>query len=108
MEAVVMIHSGLKIRYNIGLGSSVIPRTFRPMHHPTSAANEAYMPLADTLQPITIGSADATAPKADPTDRSEDESYRGHCARTPRARRPLSGASQRRVRRRPNLYQPGG
>jgi hypothetical protein len=33
------------------------------MHYPTSPANEAYMPLADTLQPITIGSADATAPE---------------------------------------------
>jgi len=34
------------------------------------------MPLADTLQSSTIGSADATAPKADPTDRSETESHR--------------------------------
>src|SRR5208282_4076827 len=58
MEALV-IHSGLKIRYNIGLGSSAIPRTFCPLHYPTSPVNEAYMPLADTLQPITIGSADA-------------------------------------------------
>src|ERR1700694_2985535 len=38
-------------------------------------ANEAYMPLADTLQRSTIGSADATAPKADSADRSEVESH---------------------------------
>jgi len=50
------------------------------------------MPLADTLQRSTIGSADATAPKADPADRSENESHRGH-----RARIPWLGHSQERL-----------
>src|SRR6202035_3704181 len=69
--------------------------------------NEAHMPLADTLQRSTIGSADATAPKADPTDRSETESHRGRRARIPQAGGPLSGAPLRRVRLRPNIHQPG-
>lgn len=66
------------------------------------------MPLADTLQSSTIGSADATAPKADPPDRSETESHRGRRARIPRTGRALSGAPQRRLRLRPNVHQPGG
>src|SRR5580704_11792556 len=51
--------------------------------HQPRPANEAYMPLADTLQRSTIGSADATAPKADPADRFENESHRGRRARIP-------------------------
>src|SRR6202041_2157283 len=74
---------------------------------PAALLNEAYMPLADTLQSSTIGSADATAPKADPTDRSETESHRGRRARIPWAGGPFSGAPQRRVRLRPNIHQPG-
>src|ERR1039457_5339953 len=54
-----------------------------PLGHQPRPANEAYMPLADTLQRSTIGSADATAPKADPADRSENESHRGRRARIP-------------------------
>src|SRR5260370_15425556 len=66
------------------------------------------MPLADTLQRSTIGSADATAHEADPTDRSEDEGHWGRRARIPRSSRALPGAPQRRVRLRPNIHQPGG
>src|SRR5258708_1464270 len=70
--------------YNIRPGSGDIPLQFPP-HSGTSRApaNEAYMPLADTLQRSTIGSADATVPKADPADRSENESHRGRRARIP-------------------------
>src|ERR1017187_2133982 len=75
--------------------------------HQPRPANEAYMPLADTLQSSTIGSADATAPKADPPDRSKTESHRGRRTRIPWAGGPLSGAPQRRVRLRPNIHQPG-
>src|ERR1700681_914050 len=106
-------------------GRSVLSARFSRIQHPTGIwrhsapisgalghqprpVNEAYMPLADTLQSSTIGSADATAPKADPTDRSETESHRGRRARIPWAGGPLSGAPQRRVRLRPNIYQPSG
>src|SRR5579864_976558 len=81
-------------------GSSGLSTRFSRIQHPTGIwrhsapisaalghqprpANEAYMPLADTLQRSTIGSADATAPKADPADRSEDKSHRGRRARVP-------------------------
>jgi len=51
------------------------------------------MPLADTLQRSTIGSADATAHEADPTYRSEDESI-GAVVREFRER---AGHSQERL-----------
>src|SRR5579862_5712803 len=70
--------------YNIRPESGDIPLQFpAALGHQPRNANEAYMPLADTLQRSTIGSADATAPKADPADRSENESHRGRRARVP-------------------------
>src|SRR6516225_7897751 len=74
---------------------------------PRGLQNEAYMPLADTPQSITLGSADATAPKADPPERSPTESDWCRRARTARARRSFPGTPERRLRLRPDLYQPG-
>src|ERR1700680_1909712 len=56
---------------------------FPALGHQPRTANEEYMPLADTLQRSTIGSADATAPQADSADRSEVESHWRGCARIP-------------------------
>src|SRR5579864_5667009 len=79
--------SGLSTRFSRIQHPTGIWRTFRSNFRrtraPAAPANEAYMPLADTLQRSTIGSADATAPKADPADRSKDESHRGRRARIP-------------------------
>src|ERR1700693_5222789 len=94
-----------RIQHSTGIWRHSAPISPPPHYYPRST-KEAYMPLADTLQRSTIGSADATAPKADPADRSEDESHRGRRARIPQAGGPLSGAPQRRVRLRPNIYQP--
>src|SRR3984893_11058996 len=103
--------SGLSTRFSRIQNPTGIWRHSAPISGALGAqprlANEAYMPLADTLQSSTIGSADATAPKADPTDRSETESHRGRRARIPWAGRPLSGAPKRRVRLRPNIHQSG-
>src|SRR5580698_11552564 len=86
--------SGLSTRFSriqhptgIWRHSAPISAALRDQPRP---ANEAYMPLADTLQRSTIGSSDATAPQADPTDRSEDQGHRGHRARIPRAGRTIS------------------
>src|SRR6202140_2335696 len=103
--------SGLSTRFSRIQHSTGIWRHSAPISaalgHEPGPANEAYMPLADTLQRSTIGSADAAAPKADPADRSENESHRGRRARIPQAGGPLSGAPQRPVRLRPNIHQPG-
>src|ERR1700730_18609481 len=95
-----------RIQHPTGIWRHSAPISAALGHQPRPA-NEAYMPLADTLQRSTIGSADATAPQADSTDRSEDQGHRGHRARIPRTSRTLAGAPQRRVRLRPNIYQPG-
>src|SRR6202790_1607942 len=50
------------------------------------------MPFTDTLQSRAIGPADASAPKEDPSGRSENESHRGH-----RLRIPWLGHSQERL-----------
>src|SRR5260370_41246324 len=71
-----------RIQHPTGIWRHSAPISAALGHQPRPA-NEAYMPLADTLQRSTIGSADATAPKADPADRSEDESHRGSRARIP-------------------------
>src|SRR5947207_2263363 len=65
-----------RIQHPTGSGDIPAPISAALGHQPRPA-NEAYMPLADMLQRSTIGSADATAPKADPADRSENESHRG-------------------------------
>src|SRR5271165_5199517 len=91
-----------RIQHPTGIWRHSAPISAALGHQPRPA-NEAYMPLADTLQRSTIGSADATAPKADPADRSENESHRGRRARIPQAGGPLSRAPQRRVRLRPNI-----
>src|SRR5712691_2006740 len=78
-----------RIQHPTGIWRHSAPISAALGHQPCPA-NEAYMPLADTLQRSTIGSADATAPKADPADRSENESHRGHRARIPQAGGPLS------------------
>src|ERR1700693_2247999 len=71
-----------RIQHPTGIWRHSAPISATLWHQPRPA-NEAYMPLADTLQSSTIGSADATAPKADPPDRSETESHRGRRARIP-------------------------
>src|ERR1700720_534405 len=71
-----------RIQHPTGIWRHSAPISAALAHQPRRA-NEAYMPLADTLQRSTIGSADATAHEADPTDRAEDESYRRGCARIP-------------------------
>src|ERR1700730_11545949 len=78
-----------RIQHPTGIWRHSAPISAALGHQPRPA-NEAYMPLADTLQSSTIGSADATAPKADPPDRSETESHRGRRARIPRTGRALS------------------
>src|ERR1700730_3979521 len=60
------------------------------------------------FNPTTIGFAHATAPEADPADRSEGKSYRCGRTRTPRAGWPLPGAPQWGVRLRSHVYKPGG
>src|SRR6202022_4482575 len=64
-----------RIQHPTGIWRHSAPISAALGHQPRPA-NEAYMPLADTLQSSTIGSADATAPQADPTNRSEDASHR--------------------------------
>src|SRR5580704_3925902 len=80
-----------RIQHPTGIWRHSAPISAALGHQPR-LANEAYMPLADTLQRSTIGSADATAAQADPTDRSEDQGHRSHRARIPRVGRTLSGA----------------
>src|ERR1700730_8216327 len=71
-----------RIQHPTGIWRHSAPISAALGHQPRPA-NEAYMPLADTLQRSTIGSAEPTAPEADPADRSEGTSHRGCCARTP-------------------------
>src|SRR5579863_5317521 len=56
----------------------------------------------------TIGFAHATAPKANPADRSEGESRRNRCARTPQTGGPFAGTPQRRLRLRSHVHQSSG
>src|ERR1700687_5056427 len=71
-----------RIQHPTGIWGHFAPISAALGHQPRPA-NEAYMPLADTLQRSTIGSADATAPQAAPTDRSQDHGHRGNRARIP-------------------------
>src|SRR5579863_7364527 len=60
------------------------------------------------FNPTTIGFAHATAPEANPADRSEGESRRNRRARTPQTGGPFARTPQRRLRLRPHVYQPFG
>src|SRR5258708_12991164 len=75
-----------RIQHPTGIWRHSAP-VFAALGHEPRPANEAYMPLADTLQRSTIGSADATAPQPHPTDPSKDTAHQAHRARLPQTAR---------------------